>query len=623
MVGNVSAGNWAFRYVLLGLSGIGFWAKAQNPAWLELVQKARLELREQVREEITEEMIAKRMGVPWPLPEESISPEALARLVQEEVTGKLKAADAGIDLRKLEADAEAAFPVWKVGDQVDFRDKRGRQITGRIRGVYPGSVQIGMSMISFVDMDADTRAHFNEEAAADTRARAVTAERSKYEQGQAQREAQFKDEAETKLYQTHGYLLIDGRYVSPTEVRKRVQYARSRQIEWEAQRREETYLAQKGFVRWYQDWMPVEARDALLARIKERREEERTTIQNFILMKDKIQDLDVRGNMGNLVIISVDLVTGDQASGSGFVLKNGFRKSVVTNQHVLVGAKSFTMRTASGTVLRPKTIAFAKTQDLAEITFLCANGAPEPEGLELALNEPNLGSPVLVLGNSQGAGVVTGEAGTVLGIGPELIEVSAKFVAGNSGSPVLNPAGNVLGVATFASRDEQDWVSQNSRYTQTRRFGVRLQWDAYPEFAPASWQEFTADGNLLNDLDHYGGDLYLMVSAEVTTKREYKDGGHGEGYCDPMWAARALTTMREFERLWDAAKRPRSGEVLKVVEETDQNFQKEIDRIRDTISSHQWQTGYLKAEADELDRLCGILQDLHQKATQDLLRRYR
>lgn len=623
MVRSICKGRLVARSVLLGLLGMGIWASAQVPAWQASVQKARVELRELVREEITEEMIAKRMGFPWPLVEASISPAALAKTVQDEVEARLKAAEAGPEDKDLQAAAEAAFPVWKVGDEVSFRDKRGRQITGRIRSVYPGSVRIGMSMVSLGDMDAETRAHFDEKAAAGYRAKAATAERSKFERGRAELEAELKAEIEERLHVAHGYLLIEGDYVSPAEVRKRVAYARLRQIEWEAQRREADYMTKKGFVRWDRDWIPVAARDALLAQVEERREVEKNALAGFVALKAEIRDRDITGDMANLVLFSVNLVSGEKSSGSGFVLRNGFRKCVVTNQHVLLGAKSFTMQTAAGTVLRPKSIALGKSQDIAEVTFVCAEGVTEPPGFELALNEPSLGSDILVLGNSQGAGVVTGEAGSVLGLGPDLIEVSAKFVAGNSGSPILNPAGNVLGIATFASRNGQDWVAQNSRYTNVRRFGVRLQWDAYPEFTATTWQEFTADGNLLSDLDHYGYDLYLMVSAEVTTTREYKSGGHADGYCDGLWGGRAMTTMHEFERLWDAAKRPRSGEILKVVEETDANFQKEIDRIRNTISSHQWQTGFLKTQADELGSICGILQDLHQKATQDLLRKYR
>ena len=78
-----------------GVAWHGVWASAQVPACQAPVQKARVELRELVKEEITEEMIAKRMGFPWPLAEASISPAALAKTVQDEVAARLKTAEAG------------------------------------------------------------------------------------------------------------------------------------------------------------------------------------------------------------------------------------------------------------------------------------------------------------------------------------------------------------------------------------------------------------------------------------------------------------------------------------------------------------------------------------------------
>jgi serine protease Do len=45
---------------------------------------------------------------------------------------------------------------------------------------------------------------------------------------------------------------------------------------------------------------------------------------------------------------------------------------------------------------------------------------------------------VTLVGNRRGGGVATQVSGTVLGIGPEKIEVNAQFQPGNSGSPVLH-----------------------------------------------------------------------------------------------------------------------------------------------------------------------------------------
>ena len=89
---------------------------------------------------------------------------------------------------------------------------------------------------------------------------------------------------------------------------------------------------------------------------------------------------------------------------------------------------------------------------------------------------PDIGETVTVLGNSDGRGVVTEIRGHIVGVGPQQIEVDAPFVAGNSGSPVLNRAGRVVGVASYLRncRDNSDWSKTNTRYNGIRRFALRL-----------------------------------------------------------------------------------------------------------------------------------------------------
>ena len=89
---------------------------------------------------------------------------------------------------------------------------------------------------------------------------------------------------------------------------------------------------------------------------------------------------------------------------------------------------------------------------------------------------PDIGEAVTILGNSDGRGVVTEIRGHILGVGPQQIEVDAPFVAGNSGSPVLNRVGRVVGVASYLRncRDNADWSKRNTRYNGVRRFALRL-----------------------------------------------------------------------------------------------------------------------------------------------------
>ena len=100
-------------------------------------------------------------------------------------------------------------------------------------------------------------------------------------------------------------------------------------------------------------------------------------------------------------------------------------------------------------------------------------------------NVPDIGESIAILGNSDGRGVVTEIRGHILGVGPQQIEVDAPFVIGNSGSPVLNRAGRVVGVASYLRncRDNSDWSKKNTRYNGIRRFAIRLsgiRWIAMP-----------------------------------------------------------------------------------------------------------------------------------------------
>ncbi len=165
----------------------------------------------------------------------------------------------------------------------------------------------------------------------------------------------------------------------------------------------------------------------------------------------------------------VVIVCGDKA-GSGFIVRDGGRPYLFTNAHVVRKGAVIAHR-LDGTRLKLGPRDDAVGRDM--VRFALEESAP---AFDLAAGVPDIGDPVVVLGNSDGRGVVTEIRGKVIGVGPREIEVDAAFVIGNSGSPVLDRNGRVIGIATYLRdcRDDTDWSKADTRFNGIRRFALRL-----------------------------------------------------------------------------------------------------------------------------------------------------
>lgn len=137
-----------------------------------------------------------------------------------------------------------------------------------------------------------------------------------------------------------------------------------------------------------------------------------------------------------------------QLRGSGFFIARGI---VATSAHVLRGAASVKIVTRDGRAHEVDGVTLdASGRDLA---LLRAPGADTYKPLELAAASPRDGAAVTALGNQAGAhlrlthGSVEGRW-NFQGAG-ELLRVTAQLGPGSSGGPVVDAAGQVVGVATM------------------------------------------------------------------------------------------------------------------------------------------------------------------------------
>jgi hypothetical protein len=140
-------------------------------------------------------------------------------------------------------------------------------------------------------------------------------------------------------------------------------------------------------------------------------------------------------------------------------------------------------------------------------------------------NNVQMGDDVVVLGNSGGGGVVTKISGKIIGIGPDRIEVSAEFIPGNSGSPIIHvKTGQVIGIATYLTRRYEEFSSNQAGAQKTspgtiviRRFGYRL--DNASTWEPLEWNEFRAEGVMMAKVSALTGDIFDFF-ASLRSKKE-------------------------------------------------------------------------------------------------------
>ncbi|PZE66684.1 septum formation initiator [Curtobacterium sp. MCLR17_059] len=158
-----------------------------------------------------------------------------------------------------------------------------------------------------------------------------------------------------------------------------------------------------------------------------------------------------------------------QAAGTGMVLTSD--GTILTNNHVIQGATSITVTDeTTGKEYKADVVGADATNDVAVLKLENASGLStvtlDDDG------EPSTGDTVKDVGNAEGTGNLVAAEGTVTatdqdiqvqsesGTGTEsltgLIEISADIVSGDSGGPVLDSEGEVVGMATAASSGTAD-----------------------------------------------------------------------------------------------------------------------------------------------------------------------
>lgn len=154
-----------------------------------------------------------------------------------------------------------------------------------------------------------------------------------------------------------------------------------------------------------------------------------------------------------------------RAAGTGIVLNSS--GTILTNNHVISGATSITVvDTDNGSTYKAHVVGYARSRDLAVLQLQNAHGLPTAVVGDSRELVP--GNVVTAVGNAGGqggppavvTGSVTGLDQTIIATDQSdgsseqltgLIQTSAPIKPGDSGGPLLDSAGKVIGIDTAAT----------------------------------------------------------------------------------------------------------------------------------------------------------------------------
>ena len=142
-----------------------------------------------------------------------------------------------------------------------------------------------------------------------------------------------------------------------------------------------------------------------------------------------------------------------RSSGSGFLInENGYG---LTNHHVIQNAKKIVAQLEDGREFQAKVIGKSALLDLALIKLSIPKNTKLPYAFLGRSEKLNVGEPVVAIGNAKGLGltVTTGivsAKGRVIGSSnyDNYIQTDAAINQGNSGGPLFNLRGEVVGINT-------------------------------------------------------------------------------------------------------------------------------------------------------------------------------
>ena len=240
-------------------------------------------------------------------------------------------------------------------------------------------------------------------------------------------------------------------------------------------------------------------------------------------------------NPGLVDVVSTLGYQNGEAAGTGMVLTS--TGEVLTNNHVIDGATSVKVRDiGNGRTYTAKVVGYNKTKDVAVLQLENASGL---QTVSLSSAGVQAGQKVVAVGNALGKGgtpsVATGKVtatGRTITASDEdagnaeqlhgLIQTNAGIQPGDSGGPLLNTAGEVVGMNTAASSN-----------ISTTAFGSQSQQPATQAFAIPITEATSIASQITagqaSSTVHIGATAFLGVEVSPAVPAHGGFGGFGNG----------------------------------------------------------------------------------------------
>ena len=169
----------------------------------------------------------------------------------------------------------------------------------------------------------------------------------------------------------------------------------------------------------------------------------------------------------------VEVLNGSDVAGTGFLVGSK-RRFIITAWHVVdqISYGFLKIRTSTGDVIAAYVSATDKAEDIAVLRLYTPLYMLDPLQLESS-GKVDIGQPILVIGSPGGMLPGTVTSGIVGGVGLDktdfsdafvntpsyepsgLIQFDAKINGGNSGGPVINVDGQVIGMVSFVLLEDR------------------------------------------------------------------------------------------------------------------------------------------------------------------------